>query len=137
MSSKAKTTGDLSGRKAIKGGFVAVTAPTGIAAVNVGGVTIHSFSGIGLGQGEMESIVARVKKNKRSCENWITSAVLVIDEVSMLSSDLFELLDAIAKNVRANTQPFGGMQLIVCGDFSQLPPVMPKKSVHKRSAACL
>lgn len=50
MSSLKKTTGDLSGRKVIKGGCVAVTAPTGIAAVNVGGVTIHSFSGIGLGQ---------------------------------------------------------------------------------------
>jgi DNA replication protein DnaC len=87
---------------------VAVTAPTGIAALNVGGVTIHSFAGIGLGQGTASELIGRVIGNKRSRENWLKSRVLVIDEVSMLSSDLFEMLDDIAREVRGDSQPFGG-----------------------------
>jgi ATP-dependent DNA helicase PIF1 len=125
MSSKAKTVSDLMGRKgAGRGGTVAVTAPTGIAAVNVGGVTIHSFAGIGLGHGETEAIIGRVKRNQKACEKWSNAAALVIDEVSMLSAQLFELLDAIARAVRCKPSvPFGGLQLILCGDFCQLPPV--------------
>ena len=130
MSSKAKTESDLTGRKtAGQGGTVAVTAPTGIAAVNVGGVTIHSFAGIGLGNGGTEEIIARVKRSKKACENWANAAALVIDEVSMLSGALFELLDALAKAIRCKPSlPFGGLQLILCGDFCQLPPVASKSN---------
>jgi hypothetical protein len=125
LSSKVKTVSDLTGRKVAKQrGTVAVTAPTGIAAVNVGGVTIHSFAGIGLGNGDTQAIIERVKRNKKACENWTKAAALVIDEVSMLSAQLFELLDAVARAIRCNSLPFGGLQLILCGDFCQLPPVV-------------
>ena len=65
---------------------VAVTAPTGIAAVNIGGVTIHSFAGIGLGRGDPQKILGRVLGSAKASTNWTSSQVLVLDEVSMLSS---------------------------------------------------
>ncbi len=102
---------------------VAVTAPTGIAAVNVGGSTIHSFSGIGLGRGDPMNILARVLKSQKATANWKQARVLVVDEISMLSAELFDLLDFIGKRVRRVDRPFGGLQLIMCGDFLQLPPV--------------
>ena len=102
---------------------VAVTAPTGIAAVNIGGSTIHSFSGIGLGRGDPMNILARVRKSQKAFGNWKQASVLVLDEISMLSSELFDLLDFIGKQMRGRDCPFGGLQLILCGDFLQLPPV--------------
>jgi len=90
---------------------VAVTAPTGIAAVNVGGVTIHSFAGIGHGRGDPQTIVDKVFKNSRARLNWSLTSTLVLDEISMLSSDLFDLLDHIGRSVRVQHQPFGGMQV--------------------------
>jgi ATP-dependent exoDNAse (exonuclease V) alpha subunit len=103
-------------------GTVAVTAPTGIAAVNIGGSTIHSFSGIGLGRGDPANILARVRKSQKASTNWKQASVLVLDEISMLSAELFDLLDFIGKSVRQSDRPFGGLQLILCGDFLQLPP---------------
>ena len=110
--------------KKSKGGeAVAVTAPTGIAAVNIGGSTIHSFSGIGLGRGDPMAILARVLKSQKALVNWKQARVLILDEISMLSAELFDLLDFIGKQVRRVDRPFGGLQLILCGDFLQLPPV--------------
>eukprot|EP00981_Chlorochromonas_danica_P000606 scaffold139_cov260-Ochromonas_danica.AAC.3 len=104
---------------------VAVTAPTGIAAVNVGGQTVHSFAGIGLGEGSTNFLMRKVLKNKSIIERWQRCKVLIIDEISMLDRRLFELLDEIARTVRDNDLPFGGIQLIAVGDFFQLPPVQP------------
>lgn len=103
---------------------VAVTASTGIAACNIGGQTLHSFSGIGIGEGTPESLAIKVKKNKNAVSRWLRCKVLIIDEVSMLDGDLFDRLARVACLVRKNTRPFGGIQLIVTGDFFQLPPVM-------------
>eukprot|EP01038_Epipyxis_sp_PR26KG_P004803 gene4803-6731_t len=103
---------------------VAVTAPTGIAAINVNGQTIHSFSGIGLGEGTPEFLINKVIKNKSSVTKWTNTKCLIIDEISMISKSLFELLDRIAKLIHNNDLPFGGIQLIVVGDFMQLPPVL-------------
>ena len=105
-------------------GNVAVTAPTGIAAQHVGGVTIHSWSGMGLGKGRVEQIVERVAKSGPATRRWNDARVLVIDEVSMLDSELFSALDGIGRRTRRNeTEPFGGVQLVCVGDFFQLPPV--------------
>jgi ATP-dependent DNA helicase PIF1 len=104
-------------------GAVAVTAPTGVAAVNVNGVTIHSFAGVGLGRGTLEALLAKVTKNKKASDNWKKTKVLLIDEISMLDGQLFSKLADVAASVRGATAPFGNIQLVLCGDFFQLPPV--------------
>ena len=107
-----------------KGKEIAVTASTGIAASHIGGRTIHSWSGIGikesLGQDDIEQIVQRGKSARR-----ISNAeVLIIDEISMLNGTILDSLDALFRTVRLDTRPFGGMQIVLVGDFFQLPPVM-------------
>jgi len=116
----------------------AVTAPTGIAAVLIGGTTIHSFAGVGKGE---RSVIYycnrqqnRADKQKKSKNQWEETDVLIIDEISMLVPDLFCKLDAIAQRMRRNKSPFGGMQLILCGDFYQLPPV--EKDSDRTCFAC-
>lgn len=109
-------------------GRLAVTAPTGLAAINIGGVTVHSFAGIGITQqdgiGNMQRyLAARICNSKVSSQRWRDTEVLVIDEISMLAPDLFDQLEAVARQVRKRREPFGGLQLILCGDFLQLPPV--------------
>lgn len=104
-------------------GEVAVTASTGLAAVNIGGITLHSFAGIGLGKEDAESLVKKVRRNRKANQRWKTLRVLIIDEISMISGELFDKLDHIACELRRNDRPFGGIQVICCGDFFQLPPV--------------
>jgi len=120
---------------------VAVTASTGIAAANIGGQTIHSFSGVGLGKGTPRQLLNFVKKSQSAIKRWQTTRVLVIDEVSMLDSELFEALEVIASFVRREGNaagncraraPFGGLQLILCGDFLQLPPVQGRGEAPKK-----
>jgi len=103
---------------------VAVTASTGIAACNIGGVTIHSFAGIGLGQDSAEALTTKIKKNKKASGRWLRTQVLIIDEVSMVEGDLFDKLARIGSLMRKKVEPFGGIQVILTGDFFQLPPVM-------------
>ena len=100
-----------------------ITALTGCAALllNMKATTIHSWGGIGIGEGSITSIISNIRKYKK-LENWLID-VLVVDEVSMMSKSLFELLDAIGKKIRKNNKPFGGIQLVFCGDFYQLPPI--------------
>ncbi|PIL25209.1 hypothetical protein GSI_13098 [Ganoderma sinense ZZ0214-1] len=102
---------------------VAVTASTGIAACNVGGVTIHSFAGVGIGADSLDGLVSKVQKNKKATARWLRTKVLIIDEVSMVDGDLFDKLAQIGSRIRKNPAPFGGIQVVVTGDFFQLPPV--------------
>ncbi|KAF7310006.1 ATP-dependent DNA helicase PIF1 [Mycena indigotica] len=102
---------------------VAMTASTGIAACNIGGVTIHSFAGIGLGIEDAEKLFEKIRRNKKALSRWTRTKVLIIDEVSMLDGDLFDKLSRIGALIRRNMEPFGGIQLVVTGDFFQLPPV--------------
>jgi ATP-dependent DNA helicase PIF1 len=114
-----------------KGINIQVCALTGCAAVllECKAKTIHSWAGIGLGNGSIEQIVLKVMKNKFAKTNWKGTNILIIDEVSMMSFKIFEMLDAIGKAVRKNQKPFGGIQLIFSGDFYQLPPVGNKDEV--------
>jgi ATP-dependent DNA helicase PIF1 len=102
-----------------------VTALTGCAAVllNCKAKTLHSWAGIGLGNGTIEQLVNKIKKNKFAKALWRGTDILVVDEVSMLSLKLFNTLNEIGKAVRGNLKPFGGIQIIFSGDFFQLPPV--------------
>ena len=102
-----------------------VTALTGCAAVllNCQAKTIHSWAGIGLGTQSIENLVKKIKNNKFSKELWKTTQILIVDEISMLSYKLFNLLNQLGKILRNNERPFGGIQVIFSGDFFQLPPV--------------
>jgi ATP-dependent DNA helicase PIF1 len=104
---------------------IQVTALTGCAAVllNCKAKTLHSWAGIGLGNGTTEQLVLKIKKNKFAKALWRQTQILVVDEVSMLSLKLFDTLNEIGKAVRGNFNPFGGIQLVFSGDFFQLPPV--------------
>ena len=102
---------------------LAITAPTGIAAINVNGQTIHSWAGVGLGKGNADKLIAKVQKSDKVFNRWANCKTLLIDEVSMLPSDLFQKLSIIGAHVRDTPRPFGGIQIVCCGDFYQLPPV--------------
>jgi len=102
---------------------IAVTASTGLAACNIGGVTLHSFGGIGLGKEDVPTLVKKIKRNPKAKNRWIKTKILIIDEISMVDGDLFDKLEAIARAMRNNGRPFGGIQLVITGDFFQLPPV--------------
>ncbi|MBN9542828.1 MAG: AAA family ATPase [Alphaproteobacteria bacterium] len=104
---------------------IEITATTGIAAVNIGGATIHSFSGIGAGDMPVEFIVKRLKsaKSRQMRKKIKECRLLVIDEISMLASDTIDKIDMVFRNIREVNVPFGGIQVVLIGDFAQLPPV--------------
>lgn len=100
-----------------------VTSTTGVSALLINGVTIHSFSGILLGLEDKVTLLERVRSRDAPFKRWLYTQVLIIDEISMMSGELLEKLDFIGKNIRKSSKPFGGMQLILTGDFTQLPPI--------------
>ena len=102
-----------------------ITASTGIAAVNVGGQTLHSWAAIGLGNLPPEQIIENLfsAKFSRVRRKLKLAKMLAIDEISMISAPVFDLLNELLKAVRQSEKPFGGLQLILFGDFLQLPPV--------------
>ena len=108
-----------------------VTALTGCASIllNCKAKTLHSWAGIGLGKGSTESYILKIRKNKFLKAIWKQTDILVIDEVSMLSLKLFDMLNEIGKAIRGNQNPFGGIQLVFSGDFYQLPPVGDKDDI--------
>lgn len=112
---------------------VAITASTGLAACNVGGVTLHSFAGIGLGKEPVPELVKKIKRNQKAKARWMRTKILIIDEISMVDGDLFDKLEAIARAIRNNGRPFGGIQLVITGDFFQLPPVPDYGRISKFS----
>jgi ATP-dependent DNA helicase PIF1 len=102
---------------------LSVTASTGLAACNIGGQTLHSFAGIGLGKEDVPTLVKKIRRNAKAKNRWLRTHTLIIDEVSMVDGDLFDKLSQIARTIRNNGRPFGGIQLVITGDFFQLPPV--------------
>jgi ATP-dependent DNA helicase PIF1 len=113
---------------ALPAATTACTAATGIAATSFKGASassLHAWAGIGRGEGcTVDEAVADAER--RAGPRWRATKTLVIDEVSMVSGELFTLLEAVARRVRNNPAPFGGLQLVLCGDFLQLPPVAGK-----------
>ena len=108
-----------------QGKKVQVCALTGCASVllNVKAKTVHSWAGIGLAVASNAEIVKKIAENKYKKNNWTAPDILIIDEVSMMSLKIFDLLDLIGRRVRSVGLPFGGLQLVFSGDFYQLPPV--------------
>ena len=96
---------------------------TGISAYNIGGMTIHSFMGIGTGEMEIEALICKINRKKKYRDRIITTDILIIDEVSMLSAELFEKLNRICQAIRKSKQFFGGIQIILTGDLLQMCPV--------------
>lgn len=106
-----------------QGIMVGITASTGIAATHIEGLTIHSWSGMGVkNKLETEDIDHLLLKPYLQ-ERFRDTQVLIIDEVSMLHAGSLGMVDAICKAFKGSNEPFGGMQIILCGDFFQLPPV--------------
>ena len=112
---------------------IAITAMTGCAALllDCKATTLHSWAGIGLGMDSIERTIESIRKKPYVKKRWTRTGVLVIDEVSMMSPDLFEFLDGIGRAIRKQpAKPFGGIQLVLVGDFCQLPPVMKEEEVR-------
>ncbi|XP_068217056.1 ATP-dependent DNA helicase PIF1 [Palaemon carinicauda] len=99
-----------------------VTASTGVAACQIGGTTLHAFAGIGNGDSSIENCISLASK-RVAAQQWRKCKHLIVDEISMVDGIFFKKLEAVARAVRGNDKPFGGIQLILCGDFLQLPPV--------------
>jgi ATP-dependent DNA helicase PIF1 len=117
---------------------IQVCALTGVASILLqsSAKTIHSFSGIGISNASNEQILKKIKNSGFYRKNWKDTDILIIDEVSMMSQHMFELLDFLGKNIRRNSKPFGGIQLIMFGDFFQLPPVCKDQEDKLRKNFC-
>ncbi len=101
-----------------------ITASTGIAAAQLGGTTIHAWSGIGTRSQVTRRDLEQIAKNRRVTERIKKARVLIVDEVSMLSGQTLSAVDTVCQFVRKNNAPFGGLQVVLVGDFFQLPPVI-------------
>lgn len=102
---------------------VAVTASTGIAATHLGGTTIHSWCGIGIADTMSEYEIDELTQKEWLHSRLVATEILVIDEVSMLHSYRLDLVDQVLRTVRQIEEPFGGVQVVLSGDFFQLPPI--------------
>jgi hypothetical protein len=101
----------------------AITASTGIAATHLGGITIHSWSGMGLKDTITQSDLEIMESKKYLWDRYQKAQVVIIDEISMLSAGFIDNFDKVCRHMRRSQDPFGGIQIILCGDFFQLPPV--------------
>ncbi len=102
---------------------VAITASTGIAATHLQGTTLHSWSGIGVKDNLTKKDLEKLLTISRIKRNYKKTKVLIVDEISMLHKHQLDMVDTIARYILNCDNAFGGMQIVLCGDFFQLPPV--------------
>ncbi len=102
---------------------VAVTASTGIAATHIGGTTIHSWSSIGTKETLDQYTLDHIASNEKTVRRIKKARVLVIDEISMLDGRVLDMVETVCRTVKQSGDAFGGMQVILVGDFFQLPPI--------------
>jgi hypothetical protein len=100
-----------------------ITASTGVAATHIHGLTLHAWSGIGIVDNFTPYEIDRIASKEPVVKRIQKTSVLIIDEISMLSGTILDAVDAVCRQVRGNDQPFGGIQVVLVGDFFQLPPV--------------
>ena len=110
-----------------KGKRLAVTSTTGTSALLLSGTTLHSFLGIGLGETPVKYLIEHIRSHRWLYNRWTRLDCLIIDEISMMHPNLFDKLEEVARAVRGREEPFGGIQLILSGDFLQLPCVKTTK----------
>ncbi len=110
---------------------VGITASTGIAATHMGGTTIHSWSGMGIKDSLDDKEIGELLKRAYLRKHFLKTRVLIIDEISMLHHFQLDMVHRICRAFKKIEQPFGGMQVIMCGDFFQLPPVMKGENTAK------
>ncbi len=101
-----------------------ITASTGIAATHIGGITVHSWSGIGIKTKLDKYELDKLGSSEHLAKRVGRAKVLIIDEVSMLSGNTLSMVDAVCREVRRSEEPFGGLQVVLVGDFFQLPPIV-------------
>lgn len=101
---------------------IGIASTTGASAILIEGTTIHSWAGLGI-TGTKEAALKRVQTYKAPQQRIITTSLLIIDEVSMMSDIVLDILDHVFRVIRNNNKAFGGMQVVLCGDFFQLKPV--------------
>lgn len=106
--------------------YPAITASTGIAATHIGGQTIHSWGGIGIYEKLDRWTLDKLEQNEKLYKKYSEVKVLVIDEISMLHASRLDMINTLFKKFRKSSLPFGGIQIIFCGDFFQLPPVVKR-----------
>lgn len=100
-----------------------ITSTTGLSSLLIDGMTIHRYSGIGTGEKDVDSLYKKIIKMKNIKKRWCITNILIIDEISMMDGDLFDKLEILSRKIRKIDEPFGGIQLIISGDFLQLPPI--------------
>jgi len=100
-----------------------ITSTTGLSSLLIDGMTIHRYSGIGTGDKDVDTLYKKIIKMKNIKKRWCITDILIIDEISMMDGDLFDKLEILARKIRKIDEPFGGIQLIISGDFLQLPPI--------------
>jgi ATP-dependent exoDNAse (exonuclease V) alpha subunit len=110
---------------------VAITASTGIAATHMNGMTIHTWSGIGIKDSLDDDDLTWMFERKYLRDNLEKAEVLIIDEVSMLHGKQLDMVNQVLKFFKQTSAPFGGLQVIVAGDFFQLPPVSKNKETNR------
>lgn len=111
------------------GVYASVTASTGIAATHIGGLTIHSWAGIGIKETLSIYDIEALHEKEYIVKRLLKAKVLIIDEISMLSGNTFDMVNAVCKSIRqVEDKPFGGLQVICVGDFFQLPPIIKKNT---------
>ncbi len=101
----------------------AITASTGIAATHLNGITIHSWSGIGIKENLSKKDLEKIAKTSYIVKRVEKAHILIIDEISMLEAGTFTLVDLVCQKIRQSKEPFGGLQIVAVGDFFQLPPI--------------
>jgi len=110
----------------------AITASTGIAATHIGGMTIHSWSGIGIKTKLDKYDLDKIASSEYISKRINRTKVLIIDEISMLSTNMLDMLDMVCREVKQNEEPFGGIQIILVGDFFQLPPIFKRDFAEEK-----
>jgi nucleoside-triphosphatase THEP1 len=110
----------------------AITASTGIAATHIGGMTIHSWSGIGIKKKLDKYDLDKIASSEYISKRVRRTRILIIDEISMLSPSMLDMVEMVCREIKQNDKPFGGIQVVLVGDFFQLPPIVKKDGAETK-----